>query len=264
MPLAYTLDHVGPITRTVRDAALMLQVIAGHDRNDSTSSRERVPDYSQQLESGISGMKIGRIRELCDGLSPEVQNSFEAAVEQLGALGATVEEVSIPSLPLAGIINGVITWAEATEIHQELLATRANDYGDDVRGLLEAGMLSTASSYIRAQRARARVLADANQVLSSHDLLIAPGAAIPAPKISESLLLGEGDGVDTISTLLRFTQSFDTTGQPAIALPTGLSSEGLPLALQIVGRPFDEVTVLRAASAYEKARGALPDPPPLR
>jgi aspartyl-tRNA(Asn)/glutamyl-tRNA(Gln) amidotransferase subunit A len=264
LPLAYTMDHVGPITRTVRDAALMLNVIAGHDRNDSTSSRERVSDYTQSLDSGIAGMRVGVLRELTDGLSADVQRSFEAATAQLRALGATVDEVSIPSLPLSGIINGIVTWAEATEIHREWMATRPQDYGDDVRRLLEIGMMIPGSAYVRAQRARARVLAQAIDALAGRDALIAPGAGVPAPKIGESRRFDNAEGgVDVLTGILRFTQPFDVTGQPAIAIPAGLSSEGLPLSMQIVGRPFAETTILRVASAYETARGTLPAPPAL-
>ena len=158
LPLAYTLDHVGPITRTVRDAAMMLQIIAGADRNDSTSSRERVPDFSAGLDGQISGMRIGVIRELNDGLSDDVARSFNAALDTLRSLGATVDQVTIPSLPMAGIMNGIITWAEALEIHEDWMRTRPQDYGDDVRRILEIGMMTTATSYIRAQRARARTL----------------------------------------------------------------------------------------------------------
>ncbi len=264
LPLAYTMDHVGPITRTVRDAALMLNVIAGHDRNDSTSSRERVTDYTEKLASGISGVKVGIVRELMDGLSPDVQRSFDAATAQLRALGAEVDEVTIPSLPLSGIINGIVTWSEATEIHREWMATQPQDYGDDVRRLLEVGMMIPGSAYVRAQRARARVLAEAMDVMASRDVLIAPGAAVPAPKIGESRRFdADGGGVDVLTGILRFTQPFDVTGQPAIAIPTGLSSDGLPLSMQIIGRPFAEAAVLQVASAYEKARGELPAPPPI-
>jgi aspartyl-tRNA(Asn)/glutamyl-tRNA(Gln) amidotransferase subunit A len=264
LPLAYTLDHVGPITRTVRDAALMLNVLAGHDRNDSTSSRERVTDYAHNLDADIAGMKIGIVRELSDNLSPDVERSFAAAAQRLRELGATVDEVSIPSLPLSGIISGIVTWAEATEIHHQWMATRPQDYGDDVRRLLEIGMMIPASAYVRAQRARARVLAQASDALNQRDLLIAPGAAIAAPRIGDSRRFdAEGGGVDVLDAILRFTSPFDVTGQPAIALPTGLSTDGLPLSMQIVGRPFAEATVLQVASAYEKVRGALPAPPAL-
>ncbi|HEY6419173.1 MAG TPA: amidase [Candidatus Binataceae bacterium] len=261
LPLAYTLDHVGPITRTVRDAALMLGVIAGHDRNDSTSSRERVRDYTKALDTGVSGIRIGVIRELNDGLSDDVAKSFHAAIDQFRSLGAVVDEATIPSLPLAGVITGIIVSGEALEIHEDWIRTRRQDYGEDVRRLLENGMMTTATAYIRAQRARARVLAEASAALASRDVLIAPGSAIGAPKIGEGGLLGQPeDRVDVGNAILRFTSPFDVTGQPALAIPTGLSSEGLPLSMQVIGRPFGEEQVIQVAAAYERARGAMPRP----
>src|SRR5216683_2767014 len=224
LPLAYTLDHVGPITRTVRDAAMMLQVIAGADRNDSTSSRERVPDYSAGLERDITGKRIGVIRELNDGLSDEVSRSFNGALDTLKSLGAIVDEVTIPSLPLAGVMNGIITWAEPLEIHEDWMRTRPQDYGADVRRLLEIGMMTPASSYVRAQRARARTLSEALAVMTNHDVLVAPGSAIVAPKIGASHLFDSREQprehpVDMVSAILRFTSGFDATGQPALAIP---------------------------------------------
>ncbi len=262
MPLAYTLDHVGPITRTVRDAAMMLQMIAGADRNDSTSSRERVPDFSAGLDGQISGMRIGVIRELNDGLSDDVARSFNAALDTLRSLGATVDHVTIPSLPLAGVMNGIITWAEALEIHEDWMHTRPQDYGDDVRRILEIGMMTTATSYIRAQRARARTLAESIAVLGDRDVQGAPASAIVAPKIGTTQILeAREDRVDVVGAILRFTQPFNSTGQPAIAIPTGLSPDGLPIAMQVIGRPFGEPEIIRVAAAYERARGALAPPP---
>src|SRR5208282_3126000 len=262
LPLAYTLDHVGPITRTVRDAAMMLQIIAGADRNDSTSSRERVPDFSVGLDGQISGMRIGVIRELNDGLSDDVARSFSAALDTLRSLGATVDQVTIPSLPMAGIMNGIITWAEALEIHEDWMRTRPQDYGDDVRRILEIGMMTTATSYIRAQRARARTLAESIAVLADRDVLVAPASAVVAPKIGTTQILeAREDRVDVVAAILRFTQPFNSTGQPAIAIPTGLSPDGLPVAMQVIGRPFGESEVIRVAAAYERARGALAPPP---
>lgn len=261
IPLAYTMDHVGPITRTVRDAALMLNVIAGHDPNDSTSSREPVPDYTSTLNAGVKGTRIGVIRELMDGLSDDVAKSFKAATRQLSDLGATVDEVSIPSLPTANVINSIATFTEALEYHEEWFRTRAEDYGADVRRLLEAGMAITGVAYVRAQRARAKVLADALAAMEKHDVLAAPGSAITAPKIGESRI-GRDDEprVDVVDKILRFTAPFDCTGQPSLAIPTGLGSDGLPLSMQIIGRPFDEPSVLRVSSAYEMARGAIAPP----
>jgi len=261
IPLSPSMDHVGPITRTVRDAALMLGVIAGHDRNDATSSRERVPDYTEHLNAGISGMKIGVIRELTDNLSSEVRTSFLNAQAALRTLGATVEEVSMPSLPLAGFVNSAIVRAEAFEYHESWLLERRQDYGDDVRRLIESGMLATGASYVRAQRARPRMVAEALAALNGRDVLIAPGAAIPAYRIGMAQSIDEPEGtVDPLAAILRFTMPFDVTGQPALALPIGLSPDGLPLSMQIIGRPFDEARVLQVGAAYERARDPLPAP----
>jgi aspartyl-tRNA(Asn)/glutamyl-tRNA(Gln) amidotransferase subunit A len=261
IPLAYTMDHVGPITRTVRDTALMLNVIAGHDPNDSTSSREAVPDYNSTLNAGVKGTRIGVVRELTDRLSADVAKSFKSAMKQLADLGASVDEVSIGSLPTAGVINSIATFTEALEYHEEWFRTRPDDYGTDVRRLLESGMAIIGVAYVRAQRARAKVLADALAAMEKYDVLAAPGCAITAPKIGESRLVGEDDQrVDVVDTILRFTSPFDCTGQPSLAIPTGLGSDGLPLSMQIIGRPFDEPAVLRVSSAYEAARGPIPPP----
>ncbi len=261
IPLAYTMDHVGPITRTVRDAALMLNVIAGHDPNDSTSSREPVPDYTATLNVGVKGTRIGVIRELMDGLSDDVAKSFKAAMTQLADLGATIDEVSIPTLPSANVINSIATFSEALEYHEEWFRTRADDYGTDVRRLLEGGMAITGVAYVRAQRARAKVLADALAAMEKHDVLASPGSAISAPKIGESRLVGDSEPrVDVVDKILRFTAPFDCTGQPSLAIPTGLGSDGLPLSMQIIGRPFDEPSVLRVSSAYEAARRSIAPP----
>ncbi len=261
IPLAYTMDHVGPITRTVRDAAIMLNVIAGYDPADSTSSREPVPDYTAAIGSGIKGLRVGIVRELMNGLAPDVSRGFNAAVEQLRALGAAVDDVSIPSLPMAGVINGIVTWAEALEYHENWMRERPNDYGDDVRRLLEVGMMTTAVSYVRAQRARAKMLSEALAALESHDVMIAPGSAVTAPKIGATRILDEETpAVDAVRDILRFTSPFDCTGQPALALPIGLAGDGLPMSMQIVAKPFDEAGVIRVAAAYEEARGPIKQP----
>jgi aspartyl-tRNA(Asn)/glutamyl-tRNA(Gln) amidotransferase subunit A len=277
MPLADSLDHAGPITRSVRDAALMLQVIAGHDPNDPTSSREPVPDFSRATGRGLKGARVGLIKQLWEGISDEVRAPFETALSTLRDLGAAVEEVSIPSIEQSPAIASTIVFAEAAEFHESWIRTRPQEYGVDVRRTLEAGMLTPAMYYVRAQRARAVVLAEALAALENRLVLIAPTAVIPAPRIDsfhpESALLrrsdalaGErapstpGEPVNLVNSVLRFTAPFNITGQPALALPIGLSSEGLPLSVQIIGRPFDEVSVFQVAAAYEEALGPLPQP----
>ncbi|HEY2662758.1 MAG TPA: amidase [Candidatus Binataceae bacterium] len=263
IPLSATLDHVGPIARSVRDAAWMLKVIAGHDSNDATSSREPVPDYAAALDGDIKGVRIGLIRELSSLLSGEAADSFNAALKLLESLGAMVEEVSIPGIATSLLVTSIITWADALEYHQEWMRSRAADYGEDVRRLLESGMSVTATAYIRAQKARARILSQALDALTNHDVLLGPSSSTTAPKIGTSGIgrVAELEGsVDLVDSILRFTTPFNATGQPALALPTGLSPGGLPLSMQIVGRPFDELSVIRVAGAYESARGPLPSP----
>ncbi|HYB90521.1 MAG TPA: amidase [Candidatus Binataceae bacterium] len=261
IPLSYTLDHVGPITRTVRDAALMLGVIAGRDAHDSTASRNPVPDYTPSLGREIKGVRIGVIRELTTSLSDDVSRAFSAALQQLSALGAIVEEVSVPSIIAATVVISAISSGEALDYHEPWMRTRAADYGPDVRRMLELAMAMPAASYVRAQRARARILADAIDALDGREVLIVPTCAIPAPKLAETAMFGAKGGlVDIVQAGLRFTAPFDVTGQPALAIPIGLSTGGLPLSMQIVGRPFDESAVIRVADAYERARGPLPGP----
>jgi len=263
IPLASTLDHVGPIARTVRDAALMLGVIAGHDPDDSTSSRNPVPDYTAALCIGneIAGLRIGVIRELNYGLSNDVARSFNAALKQLAAMGAAVEEVSAPAIETASVAATAVMLAEALEYHENWMRTRPGDYGADVRGLLEMGMGVPATSYVRMQRARAAILADALHALEGRDVLVAPASAIPAPRIGAATVQVDGGAsMDTVQAIIRFTAPFNATGQPALAIPTGLSADGLPLAMQIIGRPFDESGVIRVAAAYERARGPIPAP----
>jgi aspartyl-tRNA(Asn)/glutamyl-tRNA(Gln) amidotransferase subunit A len=278
MPLADSLDHAGPITRTVRDAALMLAVIAGHDPNDATSSRESVPDYAAAITRDIRGIRVGVIKELTTELDASVASSFDQATRTLASLGAHVEEVSLPALPDSSTIATTITFAEAAEYHEQWLRTRADDYGFEVRRTLEAGLMVPALYYVRAQRARAILIAQALTALDRCDVLVAPTAAIPAPLIAsghrpqarqtehaDTDLGGAsrsrgGDPVDLAAAVLRFTAPFNVTGQPAIAVPTGLSPDGLPLSIQFIGRPFGESTILNVANAYEEARGAMPEP----
>jgi aspartyl-tRNA(Asn)/glutamyl-tRNA(Gln) amidotransferase subunit A len=243
MPLADSLDHAGPITRTVRDAALMLQVIAGHDANDPTSSREPVPDFMSAIDRGIKGMRIAAIKQFRIGLSDEVALSFEGALRELSNLGAEVDEVSVPSIEQAPMVTTSIMFGEAAEFHEEWLRTRPNDYGADVRRTLEAAMMLPAMYYVRAQRARAAVLAEVLAALENRAVLVAPTVGIAAPRIdvgtvrwpseriSGRALTATGEPVNMMTAVLRFTAPFNITGQPALALPTGLSPDGLPLAM---------------------------------
>jgi aspartyl-tRNA(Asn)/glutamyl-tRNA(Gln) amidotransferase subunit A len=258
LPLADTLDHVGPITRSVRDAAAMLGVIAGHDPNDPTSSREPVPDYSAALERDLRDLKnvrVGIIRELNSDVTAEVARAFDGAMRTLRDLGAVVDEVSIPSIDAAPAAAMTIMYAEALEYHERWFLERPQDYGRGVRRLLEAAAALPATAYIRAQRARAQLMAEAMRALEGRDALATPACMTAPLKIAEAR-----EGKIGLAQLIRHSAPFNVTGQPALAMPTGIGADGAPLAIQIVGRPFDESSVLRVADAYERARGALEPP----
>jgi aspartyl-tRNA(Asn)/glutamyl-tRNA(Gln) amidotransferase subunit A len=198
-------------------------------------------------------MRVGVIRELNSGLSEPVSRGFNAALKQLESLGATVEGVSVPSFAEGSQVTMVVLMAEALEFHEQWMRERPNDYGADVRALIEISMTITAVNYVRAQRERNLMLAEALAALQDHAVLLAPTIATTAPRIDDS-------AYDIFANMVRFTGPFNATGQPVVSIPTGLSNEGLPLSMQIIGKPFDELTVLQVADAYERARDPLPLP----
>jgi aspartyl-tRNA(Asn)/glutamyl-tRNA(Gln) amidotransferase subunit A len=253
LPLADSLDHVGPITRSVRDAAAMLQVIAGHDPNDPTSSDEPVPDYSAALGRDLKGVRVGTIRELGRDISAEVSEAFNGAMSTLRGLGAIVDEVSIPSMDAAPALAMNIMYAEGLEYHERWFTERPQDYGRGVRRMLEAAVALPATAYIRSQRARAQLVAEAMRALEGRDVLATAACMVAPMKIAEAR-----EGKIGLAQLIRHTAPFNLTGQPALAIPTGIGADRAPMAIQIIGRPFDESSVLRVADAYERVRGALP------
>ena len=244
--LSWTLDHAGPMARTVEDCAYLLQALAGYDADDPASSREPVGDYLASLGSGVRGLRIGVPRVYFhDGIDPEVAAAFEKAVETLGRLGADVRAVEIPHVEDVPSFM-VIMLAEAFAYHERDLRTRPDLFGDVLREKLMIGGLLTANEYVQAQRLRARVQAETARVLKDVDLLASPTAIVPAPPFS---VVWDPDFPFSRSNM----PPFNVTGLPALALPCGFSSTGLPLSLQLAGRPFDEATVLRAGHAYEQA-----------
>jgi aspartyl-tRNA(Asn)/glutamyl-tRNA(Gln) amidotransferase subunit A len=255
LPLADSLDHVGPITRSTRDAAAMLQVIAGQDPDDPTSSGEPVPDYAAALGRDLKGVRVGIIRELGRNITDEVAQTFDGAMRILRGLGAVVDEVSIPSIDAAPALAMNIMYAEGLEYHERWFVERPQDYGRGVRRMLEAATALPATTYIRSQRGRAHLMAEALSALGDRDVLATPACMAAPMKIAEAR-----QGRYGLAQLIRHTAPFNLTGQPALAIPTGIGPDRAPLAMQIVGRPFDEVSVLRVADAYERARGALPPP----
>ena len=250
--LSWSQDHAGPMTRTVEDTAFMLQAIAGHDPRDPTSSRAPVPDYSRSLREDIRGVKIGLPRHYFFDDDPSVSREVVAKVEQavavLEELGAHVEEVTLPSLDYVRAANSVIMVSEAFAYHEPNLKTRPQDFGQIVRGRFRIGGLMSASDYLQAQRVRTWARRDFAEVMKRVDYLVTPTMTQPAPAF---------EGYDPISTTRgkSFTAPFNVTGLPAISVPCGFSESGLPIGMQIAGKPFDEPGVIQAAYTYQQYAG---------
>jgi aspartyl-tRNA(Asn)/glutamyl-tRNA(Gln) amidotransferase subunit A len=251
IPLSWSLDHVGPLTRTVRDTALLMSIISGHDPHDPTTSRLPVPDYVAALTGNVVGLRVGIPREFFfEGLDADVQQTVELAIQHLKSLGAHVSEVSWPSIRQAPALYA-ISLAEGAAAHEQWLQARAEYYGADVRERMQQGLFVPATAYLKAQRIRAAVVRDLDRLFRDVDLLATPTAALPAPKLDAgSGEIGEPTG-GLRSTLRRLTQPFNLTGSPAVTVPCGFSRDGLPIGLQLVGRPFDEARLLNLAYAYE-------------
>ncbi len=250
--LSWSQDHAGPMTRTVEDTAFMLQAIAGHDPRDPTSSRAPVPDYSRSLREDIRGVKIGLPRHYFFDDDPSVSREVVAKVEQavavLEELGAHVEEVTLPSLDYVRAANSVIMVSEAFAYHEPNLKTRPQDFGQIVRGRFRIGGLMSASDYLQAQRVRTWARRDFAEVMKTVDYLVTPTMTQPAPAF---------EGYDPVSTTRgkSFTAPFNVTGLPAISVPCGFSESGLPIGMQIAGKPFDEPGVIQAAYTYQQYAG---------
>jgi aspartyl-tRNA(Asn)/glutamyl-tRNA(Gln) amidotransferase subunit A len=245
LTLSWTLDHTGPLARTVEDCAYLMQPLAGHDPADPASSRAPVDDYVAALGGGVRGVRIGVPRNyFFEGIDPEVERAFEAALATLRGLGAEVRDVRIPSLARTHSFL-LIMLAEAYAYHEGDLRAHPEQYGDVLRERLQAGALVTGAEYVQAQRIRAEICAETAGVLRSVDVLATP--TTPKPATPFSLAHDPEFGFPRSNM-----PPFNITGLPALALPCGFSGSGLPLSLQLSGRPFEETTVLRVGHAYQQ------------
>jgi aspartyl-tRNA(Asn)/glutamyl-tRNA(Gln) amidotransferase subunit A len=242
--ISWSLDHVGPMSRTVADNALLLNVLAGHDPLDESSSARPVPDYTRALTRGVRGLRIGVPRPaLLDGYHPDVLRAYEEALTTFRKLGASVAEAEMPStLAVAEDVQTIVRIAEAASYHEPFLTSKADRYGKtNVRRDVDAGSLITAAQYLRAQKVRAQFSREFGASLRTFDVFVTPGMPAPA-----------GERADAKQP---FRRVINLCGFPALVLPAGLSTSppGLPLALQIVAKPFDEETIYAAAAAFEAA-----------
>jgi aspartyl-tRNA(Asn)/glutamyl-tRNA(Gln) amidotransferase subunit A len=248
MPLSWTLDHVGPMTRTVEDAAIVLQAIAGHDPQDDGSANVPIPEYRSALGELPSKLTIGVPWAYLEGrrdISPESLGAFRAAMAHLESRGAQVQPIDMPYAQQAGDIGTAILVSEAYAFHEQGFRDHLELYGRPFRERVVRGTLYSAADYIQATRARARFCRAVGELMADVDLIATPTSPVPA----EPFHSDPGAYYNRPS----FTRLFNISGQPSISLPCGFTEGGLPIGLMLSGRPFDDLTVLQVAHAYEQS-----------
>jgi aspartyl-tRNA(Asn)/glutamyl-tRNA(Gln) amidotransferase subunit A len=251
--LSWSLDHVGPIARTVEDVAILLQVIAGYDPKDPITTARNLPDYRAAALQGVKGMKIGiPINFFFRRLDVEVEKAVKQAIDVLGKLGAKIEEVIIPNIEVSPVAGELISPVEAFAFHEKYFRQRPDAYQLNVRQRLLSGSLVLAVDYVRAQQFRNILRRQVIKLMKEKDALVMPSVPIPACEIGEEYIFCGAKKEEIISLLPLYTTPWNLTGQPAISVPCGFSSSNLPIGLQIVGRPFDESTIIRIANSYQK------------
>jgi len=246
--LSWNLDHVGPMARCVRDAALILGIIAGYDPADPYSANIPLGDYLASLADGVRGWRIALPSdEFFARTDGEVWAAVHDAARVFVGLGAQVNEVEFPGAREAARANGLMTPSDAAAFHRENLSSRPEDFGADVLKRLKTGAAYTSTEYSLARRTQTLMRRQFEKFFENYDILLAPTTPVAAPPI-------EGpDAVEQARLLTRFTAPFNLTGLPALSLPCGFTQMGLPVGLQIIARPWAEDAVLRAAYAFEQA-----------
>jgi aspartyl-tRNA(Asn)/glutamyl-tRNA(Gln) amidotransferase subunit A len=256
VPLAPSLDHPGPMARTVADLALLLQAIAGHDPHDPTSANVPVPAYADALARPVAGLRLGVVRALFEGAEQDVIAAVETALHTCESLGMPCRDVPLPGL--TGLNTGPIVYAESAAYHRARFGhPPPGSYSDAVAGYLDEGEKVLALTYLQARAACNAFRAECLATLREVDLLVAPTVPISAPPVDQAMvtLAGQQEPQEVVWPLLRNCGPFNAAGLPALSIPCGFTPRGLPVGLQIVGRPFDEETVLRAGHAYERESG---------
>lgn len=248
IPLAWNLDHAGPMARTVWDVALLLQVIAGYDPLDPACVNLPVDDYLETIDGGVQGWRVA----LADGeysadSDVEVLAAVEEAAKVFEQSGAVVTKADVSFLGEASLANGLMVQAEAAAYHRQHLAEHPDWFGEDVRQRLQTGAAYSSTEYALARRTQVEMRRKLENIFADYDILLTPTTSIPAPPLEGT------DAVGQARRLTRFTAPFNLTGLPALSLPCGFTSSGLPIGLQIIGRAWEEARVLQAGHSYEQA-----------
>jgi aspartyl-tRNA(Asn)/glutamyl-tRNA(Gln) amidotransferase subunit A len=258
LPLGFSLDHVGPLTRSVRDAALALNAIAGHDRYDPTSSRRPVVDYVPDEGCSIRGVRVGIPDSFFfDRLDEGVESAVRGAVARAESLGAVVKPVRLPDMAALNAIARIVLLSEASAVAEPFTENR-DQFGSDVLALLDQGRLVPATDYVNAQRLRRKMRREFDQVWKEVDCLITPATPSPAPRVGDTTIRLGGRDEDVRLASTRLVRGVNALGYPALSLPCGLSASGLPLGMQIIGAAFEEALLLRIGAALEDVGVGIP------
>ncbi|MFI5023148.1 MAG: amidase [Alphaproteobacteria bacterium] len=256
IPYCWSLDHVGIITKTAAEAALVLQVLAGYDPRDPGSVEMPVPDFRTRMDRGIAGLRIGvPEKHFFDRADPEIVAAVRQCLSSLGDHGVRLIPVEMPDMAMARTVSLLVQMPEVLSYHRRYLPEMLELYGEDMRAGLAFGQFILAEHYVRGLRMIARYRCEMAAVFESVDALITPTCPIIAPKRGVDTVEITGVVESVGDALARFTGFFNMTGNPAISVPSGLHTLGLPMGVQIIGRPFDDGTVLAIAREIENARG---------
>jgi aspartyl-tRNA(Asn)/glutamyl-tRNA(Gln) amidotransferase subunit A len=249
LPLGFSLDHAGPMAWTAEDCAILLQAMAGHDPADPASASRPIPDYRAGLQSGAKGLRIGLIRhfyERDNEANAATRQAIDTAAKKLEELGCSVRDITLSPLADWAACGVTIMLSEAYAIHEHNLRRRFTDYGEIFRDRMALAGLITAADYIQALRRRRELIAELDDAMADLDLVMTAAAPSEAPLIDKVPKF-------TIMNPPSLTIAFNVTGSPAMSVCCGYTDAGLPLSFQIVGKRFEDATVLRAAHAYEQA-----------
>jgi aspartyl-tRNA(Asn)/glutamyl-tRNA(Gln) amidotransferase subunit A len=257
LPLAWSQDHAGPLTRTVRDAALLLQALAGHDPRDPSSVARPVPDFTAGIDRGVAGLRIGVARAFFfEDCAPDVVAALEAALQVFEDLGAVVETVELPDMAAAFTVGSITIAVEGAAYHAADLRERPELFSDELRASFELGSYYSGVDYVQAQRLRRQLMATTARAMAGFAAVVMPTSPVAATPIV-------GTPPEHAMLRPRNTMPFNVLGLPAISVPCGFTRDELPVGLQIVGKAFDEAGVLRVAHAYEQATDWHRRRPPL-
>ncbi len=255
VPLAWSMDTAGPMTRTVEDCALMFNIVAGADARDPATSPVPVDDYLGRLDAGVKGLRIGVIPSyFFSHLQPDVKRAVEQALSKFEELGAHLVDVSIENIE--GNISAQLTIesAEPSTYHQHALRTRPGDYGDDVRTLLEVGELLLATHYLQAQRYRTLLRSEFIEAFKRVDVFICPTLPFTATALGATkVIIENGVEEDMLSAIMQYTGVASLTGLPSLVVPCGHDADGLPVGMQIIGTPFSEARLFSIGHAFQQA-----------